>query len=62
MLATPDLFRPDQSLPAASTPAPGPHTSWFEGPISRVFDLASALSGLLRGFFSHRSTSLGNRR
>jgi len=30
MLATPDLFRPDQSLPAASTPAPGPHTSRFE--------------------------------
>jgi len=27
MLATPGLFWPDQSLPAASTPAPGPHTS-----------------------------------
>jgi len=26
MLATPGLLRPDQSLPAASTPAPGPHT------------------------------------
>jgi hypothetical protein len=61
MLATPDLFRPDQSLPAASTPAPGPHTSGFENSISRVFRPASALSGLLRGFFSRRSTSLGNR-
>jgi len=37
MLATPGLFRPDQSLPAASTPAPGPHTSGFENSISRIF-------------------------
>jgi len=37
MLATPDLFRPDQSLPAASTPAPGPHTSGIENSISRAF-------------------------
>jgi hypothetical protein len=30
MLATPGLFWPDQSLPAASTPAPGPHTSTWK--------------------------------
>jgi len=57
MLATPGLFWPDQSLPAASTPAPGPHTSCLENSITRILWLASASSGLLRGLFSDRSTS-----
>jgi len=37
MLATPVLFRLGQSLPAASTPAPGPHTSRI-GMLSQTFD------------------------
>jgi len=60
MLATPGLFWPDQSLPAASTPAPGPHTSGWKIDLSN-FAATSALSRLLRGLFSSRSTSLGNR-
>jgi len=60
MLATPGLFWPDQSLPAASAPAPGPHTSGWKIDLSN-FAATSALSRLLRGLFSSRSTSLGNR-
>jgi len=57
MLATPGLFWPDQSLPAASTPAPGPHTSCLRNSMNRIRRVASALSGLLQGLFSDRSTS-----
>jgi hypothetical protein len=42
----------------SSTGSPHEH---LEGSISRWFAVASALSGLLRGLFSSRSTSLGNR-
>jgi hypothetical protein len=36
LLATPVLLWPGQSLPAASTPAPGPHTSRIELDLSRI--------------------------
>jgi len=52
MLATPDPLRLGQSLPAASTPAPGPHTS-----VVQIFAHLSARVGfteLLRSLFSRR--------
>jgi len=58
LLATPALLRRGQSLPAASAPAPGPHTSRIgDGSLHRLRS-ASVLSGFLRDFFSHRSGDL----
>jgi hypothetical protein len=58
LLATPALLWRGQSLPAASTPAPGPHTSRIGAGSLQRLRSASALSGLLRGFFGHRSGHL----
>jgi len=58
LLATPALLRRGQSIPAASAPAPGPHTSRIgDGSLHRLRS-ASVLSGFLRDFFSHRSGDL----
>jgi len=47
-----------QSLPAATTPAPGPHTSRVGFGSLQCLSSTSALSRLLRGLFSHRSGHL----
>jgi len=61
LLATPALLWRGQSLPAASTPAPGPHTCCVDSRSLHGLGVASALSGLLRGFFGHRSGHLWER-
>jgi hypothetical protein len=58
LLATPALLWRGQSLPAASAPAPGPHTSRVSVGLLQRLRSASVLSGSLRDFFSHRSGDL----
>jgi len=51
LLATPGLLWPDQSLPAASTPAPGPHTR--RGGPACADRSSRRLARLLWGLFNH---------
>jgi len=53
MLATPVLLWLGQSLPAASAPAPGPHTSYHRAACADI-SVSVSLPGLLRNLFSHR--------
>jgi hypothetical protein len=62
LFATPALLWRGQSLPAASAPAPGPHTSRIDDGLLQSLCSASVLSGLLRDLFSHRLSNLGNKR
>jgi len=59
MHTTPDSFRLNQSPPAASTPAPGPHTSRAVGLLSQTDITVIGFTGSLRGLYSHSRGGFG---